>query len=395
MIHFSYSFCMAMLHSLWQAALLLLLYVAVDKLIHKNNAPLAKRNILYAILLTQLTLFAFTFSVYFFNTLNPGNFTALTESIAAYTGLSNIQAATPWLFTAYIIALIYKLIKAFVSWQQFKQQYKTGLQKPAVELKLFTQLKAHQFGIKRKVKVWLSNTVQTPVTFGFFKPVILLPVALVNNISLRQAETLILHELAHIRTNDYLLNWFLLTAESLFFFNPFIITVCQTIRLEREKNCDLHVLAFEYSPALYAETLLQAELMKQPTPAFQLAAVNQKKYLLQRIQYFTKKETINQTLRFNIVAPLIGLILLFFLSVSVLFQSGKSVLPVNSATSIPYLPINNYLVSDIDFGKNVLPDEEDKIKQVTETETARPVINTDIPETIIQPQPLPATEIIE
>ncbi|MBK6635063.1 MAG: M48 family metalloprotease [Chitinophagaceae bacterium] len=59
--------------------------------------------------------------------------------------------------------------------------------------------------------------------FWFFKPVILLPVALVNNISTQQAETLILHELAHIRTNDYLLNWFLLTAETLFFLILFVL----------------------------------------------------------------------------------------------------------------------------------------------------------------------------
>jgi len=52
-------------------------------------------------------------------------------------------------------------------------------------------------------------------------------------------------------------------------------------------HCDMNVISFEYSPALYAETLLLAERMKRLTPVFQLAAVNRKKHLLQRIRFFT------------------------------------------------------------------------------------------------------------
>ncbi|MBK7558684.1 MAG: M56 family metallopeptidase [Chitinophagaceae bacterium] len=179
----------------------------------------------------------------------------MVQQFSDLVGESSFQQVTPWLFSAYICIIAFKMIKAMYTWYHFKQLYRSGLQKPSVEFKLFTTLKAHQFGIKRKVTIWLSQSINTPVTFGFFKPVILLPVALVNNISTQQAETLILHELAHIRTNDYLLNWFLLTAETIFFFNPFVLSLCKHIRLEREKNCDLQVISFEYSlhcmPKLY------------------------------------------------------------------------------------------------------------------------------------------------
>ena len=63
MTQFAYSFCMAMLHSLWQAALLFILYITVDGLIHKNNAPLAKRNFLYIAVTAQLVLFLCTFLI--------------------------------------------------------------------------------------------------------------------------------------------------------------------------------------------------------------------------------------------------------------------------------------------------------------------------------------------
>ena len=351
MIQFTYSFCMALLNSFWQAALLMLLYLIVDKIIHRNNAPLAKRNFLYAAITVQLVLFVFTFFIYIFDAKSMGNMPGMVQNIATYVGGSSLQTITPWIFGLYTFIIAHKLVKAVYTWFHFKQLYKTGLQKPTNELKLFTTIKAHQFGIKRKVKLWLSNSINTPVTFGFFKPVILLPVSLCNNISMQQAESLILHELAHIRTNDYLLNWFLLSAETIFFFNPFVIGLCKHIRLEREKNCDMQVISFDYSPALYAETLLLAERMKQPVPNFQLAAVSRKKYLLQRIQFFTNEKIINKTLRFNIVAPVIGLILLVMLSAAVLFQSGNTLLPLQSATDMRFFPFNNYIITDLESEK--------------------------------------------
>ena len=372
MIQFTYSFCMAMLHSLWQAALLMLLYIIVDNLTHKNSAPLAKRNFLYATITAQLILFLSTFLLYFFSSSNIGNLSNSIQNITRSLDSDSLKIITPWIFSLYIFIIAFKLIKAVYSWLHFKHQFKTGLQKPTVELKLFTELKAYQFGIKRKVKLWLSHSVQTPVTFGYFKPIILLPVALVNNISTKQAETLILHELTHIRTHDYLLNWFLVIAETIFFFNPFITSLCKQIKLEREKHCDMNVMSFEYSPTLYAETLLLAERMKQLTPVFQLAAVNRKKHLLQRIRFFTSEKVLNQTLRFNIVAPLIGLVLMFMLCTAVLFQSSKTTVQLQTATGVQNMPFDNYIISnaeintlvfsdniktenEIDFNKIVLP----------------------------------------
>lgn len=349
MIHFSYSFCLTLLHSLWQAALLMGLYFVANRLLHKNNAPLARRNLLYLTLAAQLFISICTFCIYYFNTQTSGLFTIISQNLLLVGNNAAIQYAAPWIFVLYVLVLISKLVKAVFTWRFFFHQYKNGITKPAIDLKLYTQQKAHQFGIKRKVTLWLSTTITTPVTFGFFKPVILLPVVLVNNISLQQAETLILHELSHIRTNDYLLNWFLLFSETVFFFNPFIKNICRQIRLQRELNCDLQVIAFEYSPALYAETLLQAEKMKKFVPAFQLAAANNKKHLLKRIEFFSNKKAVAGNMRFNLMAPLAGIVLVLLLILAMLLQNGNNSLPFHSARYIPFLPVNNYSVTDADF----------------------------------------------
>ena len=391
MIQFTYSFCMAMLHSLWQAALLMLLYIIVDNLTHKNSAPLAKRNFLYAAITAQLILLFSTFSIYFFSSEGVGTISNIIQKFTSSLGSESIKIITPWIFSLYLFIIAFKLIKAVYSWIHFKHQFKTGLQKPTVELKLFTELKAYQFGIERKVKLWLSHSIQTPVTFGYFKPIILLPVALVNNISTKQAETLILHELTHIRTHDYLLNWFLVIAETIFFFNPFITSLCKQIKLEREKHCDMNVMSFEYSPALYAETLLLAERMKQLTPVFQLAAVNRKKHLLQRIQFFTSEKVLNQTLRFNIVAPLIGLVLMFMLCTAVLFQSSRTAALLQTATGVHYLPSDNYIISNTETGSSVLTEniktERDADYNKIAMQVIKPVRSHSQPPTIGEPEP--------
>lgn len=393
MIHFSYSFCMAMLHSMWQAALLLLFYVITFRLLHKNNNPLINRNVLYAALLLQTVFSLLTFCFYYFNSITISGISTISTFLYSYIKPEGILIAAPWIFSAYSFIILFKTLKTVYAWQQFKNKVNTALIKPPVHLKVFTAEKSFQFGIKKKVTLFLSNTIHTPVTFGFLKPIILLPVALVNNITIQQAETLILHELTHIQTNDYILNWFLLSIEALFFFNPFIRKICKKIRLEREKYCDISVIAFEYNPGLYAETLLQTERMKQSTPAFQMAAVNDKKQLLKRIIYFTNKGVLDKIAPKNIIAPVIGFMLIFLLVIVFLYKTGNYTLPLHSAKFVPYLPISNYSITDADYGKIIINNpvqnkapqsKPELINNVEKEKKTKQIAKINIPKKIIQ-----------
>ena len=359
----SYSFCMAMLHSLWQAGLLALFYIVINKALLQKHAPLVKRNLLFVLLSTQLCLFLITFFIYLFSNDTTIASSAISSIASGLLSSELIYQITPWIFTLYIVVVGFKMMKAIYNWYSFKRQFKLGLQKPDIELKLFTQQKAFQFGIKRKVKLWLSSTINTPLTFGFFKPMVVLPLALLNNISSAQAEALILHELTHIRTNDYLLNWFLIICETIFFFNPFVAMGCKRIRLEREQHCDISVIAFEYKPVLYAEALLQAERIKQMIPGFQLAAVSKRKQLLERIRFFSTEQELRSGSRYSILIPLIGLVFMF-----AVYSFMK--LPTRQTQSEPTL-------STI---PNIFPDfNKPDIGRIIETqgiaETAQPELN--------------------
>ena len=65
---------------------------------------------------------------------------------------------------------------------------------------------AGMFNIGKKVKVGLSKLVDVPCMVGYFKPVILLPFTLATYLSAEEIEAILLHELAHIKRNDYLIN---------------------------------------------------------------------------------------------------------------------------------------------------------------------------------------------
>ncbi len=100
-----------------------------------------------------------------------------------------------------------------------------------------------RLGVKKPVRLLQSAIVRVPVTFGFLKPVILVPLGMLANLPPDQAETILLHELAHIARGDYVANLLLYISEAVFFFNPGIRWVAALIRQEREACCDDVVLA--------------------------------------------------------------------------------------------------------------------------------------------------------
>jgi beta-lactamase regulating signal transducer with metallopeptidase domain len=282
MTNFVYSCMMSLLHSLWQGSLLAGLYLLMSKTVLPAPHPAARRMLLLVTLGLQVLATITTFILYYLQPEGLG-----IGYMIDVEPLQNIlHTAAPWLMMAYVLVVVYRMAAMQRSWWQFNRLYKAGLHKPGVDLKLFTNHTAQRLGINRSVQLWLSSTIHTPVTFGYFKPIILLPVALVNQLSMQQAEALILHELTHISVKDYLINRVLAFVNAVYFFNPFIQYLYRHTNLEREKNCDAVVLQFGHCPLQYAEALLAAARWQQQ-PALQLAATGRQQQLLERIRFFT------------------------------------------------------------------------------------------------------------
>lgn len=93
-------------------------------------------------------------------------------------------------------------------------------------------------GINRNVKLMESQHVDVPITYGIWKPVILIPSAMLLNLHPSQLEAILVHELAHIKRHDYLINLFQSVMEICFFFHPVFWWINKTIKEQRENACD-------------------------------------------------------------------------------------------------------------------------------------------------------------
>ena len=381
---FLFSFIETLLHSIWQSALLLCVYLLINN-IEKKFHPLQKRNFLYLLLLSQLNISIITF-LSFINgesfALTIGFTNALKQPHLLF--LNNYYGT---IFTMYISIVMIKSLQIAFQWTIFKTSYSQKLTKPSAELKVFTEYHSKQLSLYSTVTLWFSNTIKTPVTFGFFKPIILLPISLINNITIQQAEIIILHELIHIKSKDYLLNWFLLFMETIYFFNPFIKIAAEKLKLEREKNCDIEVLNYKYCNVNYAETLYEIAKNNTFLKRFQLGVFKNNSQLYKRIIFFSNDR--NKPFKKCNHAFLVALVFLLIGSISFLmvgktsFKAQSTIKALPIAFSEPYQK-NTIITSPINYkiveiNENKIPRFR-KVKRMADnlvTKEATVNINTD------------------
>lgn len=70
----------------------------------------------------------------------------------------------------------------------------------------------------------------------------LLPIAICNQLTTKEIETILIHEIAHILRKDYIVNIIINLNQTILFFNPFSILLNKEMSLQREIACDLIVI---------------------------------------------------------------------------------------------------------------------------------------------------------
>ncbi len=144
---------------------------------------------------------------------------------------------------------------------------------------------ARRMKIDRPVRVLISSLTDTPSVAGWLRPVVLLPAATLLNLSAEQLEAVLVHELAHIRRHDYLVNILQILAETLLFYHPALWWVSSRIRSERELCCDDLVVEICGDPVGYARALTKLERLRVFAPALTVSSTGGP--LLHRIRRLT------------------------------------------------------------------------------------------------------------
>jgi beta-lactamase regulating signal transducer with metallopeptidase domain len=116
--------------------------------------------------------------------------------------------------------------------------------------------------------ILLSHRIQVPAATGWLRPALLLPISLATALPPAQVEALILHELAHLRRRDALIEAGMSALECLLFFHPALWWLGRQVREAREQCCDQDALGAGAAPDNLARALLAvAEGVVAPPPA--------------------------------------------------------------------------------------------------------------------------------
>ena len=117
------------------------------------------------------------------------------------------------------------------------------------------QAACQQLGVRQPVRLLIYSERTIPVVWGIIRFRLLLPAA-AGEWSAQQLNSVLLHELAHIKRRDTIAQLLAQIACALHWFNPLVWFAAWRLRVERERACDDLVLARGVQASAYAEHLL-------------------------------------------------------------------------------------------------------------------------------------------
>lgn len=299
-----------LLHSLWQGLALALITALMLVFTSKSSAKLR-----YNLLISGLILFAVSSSfsfVYEWQQSTQTDFETL-RVIAPSVDDQQIQANVPLTgaepvdliqkavryFSGYAstIVLIWFLVICARSVQLFAGLYSikrirnTQVSPAGIYWENKVKALALQFGITQVVQIVQSGIVKVPMVVGHLKPLILVPIGLINGLSEKEVEAIICHELAHIKRRDYLVNILQSLMEIVFFFNPAVLWVSKLIREERESCCDDMTISSTHDKVNYISALISCQEFQPGNPEYAMAISGKNDQLVQRVKRMVSNDT--------------------------------------------------------------------------------------------------------
>ncbi len=220
----------------------------------------------------------------------PGPVTSMPES-ASWSALPQAAWLPAWITTfeswalpVWLLGVLVFAVRLIWISKHVAELQREGEAAGAPVIETITHLACHM-GISGPLRVLISRLTDTPCVVGWLRPVILLPAAALLSLSVQQLETVLAHELAHIRRRDYLVNLLQTLSETLLFYHPAIWWVSERIRRERELCCDDMVVAVCGDAIGYARALTKLERLRMIVP--ELAVSSTGGSLLYRIRRLT------------------------------------------------------------------------------------------------------------
>ena len=270
----------ALLHFLWQGALIAMLLGSVNLLLRKAGAGL-RYAAAYAAMLAMLAACVGTF---FWLVIHAGDFGSTPiETLASVSPVTlaggamaaraiSTQSAVRleqwldghlvWLVCVWAAGVLMLSLRTAGGWIFAQTLKRRGTRPAETSWQQVMARLANRLGVARRIALCESTIAQVPTVIGWLRPVILLPVSALLGLTPQMMEAILAHELAHIRRHDYLLNMLQTAIETLLFYHPAVWWVGKKIRQERENCCDDLAVAACGDALIYARALTELEQIR-------------------------------------------------------------------------------------------------------------------------------------
>ena len=272
----------ALIHFLWEgAALAAILAVALFLL------PLSSARARYAAACLTLLAMPLAFAVTLFLLLQaqphaaaaaahprfPLPRLAVPSLAAAPTPTTRtLRDFLPWLAPCWFAGVAFFYARGLTAWLAACRLRHRGICAPPPGIERRLAALCARLRISRSVRLFESCFVDAPVLVGYLRPIILMPLGCLSNLPAGQIECILIHELAHIRRHDYLVNLLQSFVEGLLFYHPAVWWASRMAREERENCCDDAVIAITGDARVYAATLAALENRRALAPEAAVAA---------------------------------------------------------------------------------------------------------------------------
>ncbi|MGA8087105.1 MAG: M56 family metallopeptidase [Terracidiphilus sp.] len=198
----------------------------------------------------------------------PGLLVAAQQQAPAHV---TIACLLPWIDALWLIGVFALSVRSLGGWWYLRRLRLASTIEAPVSVSAAFQRISKILGLSRAITLRLSTAIDSPMTMGTLRAIVLLPLSAITLLGPDELEVVLVHELAHVHRADFFWNILQTIAETLFFFHPAVWWLSARIRHERELCCDDLALQICPNPIVYAHALVHLEEQRSRHLRFAMA----------------------------------------------------------------------------------------------------------------------------
>ncbi|MEZ5940585.1 MAG: M56 family metallopeptidase [Planctomycetaceae bacterium] len=264
-------------------------------------------------------------------------------SVIPINWTTHLSRSLPWCVAIWLGGVGLLVVRLIFQWVQLRRMATQYVRPLESRWQVLTSHMLDAFEIGRAVQFVESQLADVPCVIGWLKPVVLVPTAVMTNLTPTEVEALLIHELVHIKRRDDVINLAQTVVETLLFYHPVVWWISAQIRAERENCCDDVASALIGDRLAYSRALVAAAEVATRTrpPKVALAATGGE--LTSRIRRLLGLDG-NSPPQIHWTAPLIAVVTLALMTG--LIACAPAVDKDNATTQAKVAPVESFVESD-------------------------------------------------